>query len=299
MKTKFEENYKFCNPCDTSGILRRLINKIGEYEFNRKKRKEEQKDWYYKISDKVVLNPALIFARLIPYAYNTEEIKGNEENNKDKFLQLVKNETEKINEEIKKREFFIFERLKSIVNNLENLGYKVLNPPIEAELKWRLVIGLGGTHPYETSMTFHHIYGIPYIPASAVKGVTRHWVIQEYFEGKEKEALEKDEDFKKIFGTQEEQGKVIFFDAYPVGDIHLAIDIMNPHYPDYYEGREFPTDWQNPRPIKFLTVENTKFQFLLASKEKELLEKAKNWLEDALKESGIGAKTSLGYGIFE
>lgn len=51
--------------------------------------------------------------------------------------------------------------------------------------------------------------------------------------------------------------------------------------------------------IKFLTVQDTKFCFHLASKKKELLDKAKEWLKEALKEFGIGAKTSLGYGIFE
>jgi len=210
---------------------------------------------------------------------------------------------------------------------------------ISLNCPWRLVIGLGASHPQETSMTLHHIYGIPYIPSSAIKGVTRHWVVLKFAdenrdfiikEIKEKEnnnnpdfndvlkkvsnALEKGDDlnisisinnnnitFKElidIFGTQNQKGKVIFFDAYPMENINLKIDIMNPHYPDYYGGKEPPTDWQNPLPIKFLTVENTKFQFYLASKESTLLAKAKELLLDALKNYGIGAKTSLGYGIF-
>jgi CRISPR-associated protein Cmr6 len=44
---------------------------------------------------------------------------------------------------------------------------------------WRIVIGLGGAHVLETSMTLHHIYGIPYIPGSAVKGIMRHYFISE------------------------------------------------------------------------------------------------------------------------
>jgi CRISPR-associated protein Cmr6 len=75
---------------------------------------------------------------------------------------------------------------------------------------------------------------------------------------------------------------------------------MNPHYPDYYTKNEPPTDWQSPRPIKFLTIDsNTKFQFYIAGKDKELLDKTKKLLIEALKNYGIGAKTSLGYGIFE
>jgi CRISPR-associated protein Cmr6 len=106
----------------------------------------------------------------------------------------------------------------------------------------------------------------------------------------------------EIFGTQKQQGKVIFFDAYPIGEINLKIDVMNPHYPEYYSKGQAPTDWQNPIPIKFLTVENTKFQFYLAVRgenSNKILEKTKELCLEALKEHGIGAKTSLGYGIFE
>ncbi|MCX7948452.1 MAG: type III-B CRISPR module RAMP protein Cmr6, partial [candidate division WOR-3 bacterium] len=97
---------------------------------------------------------------------------------------------------------------------------------------------------------------------------------------------------------QEQAGKVIFMDAYPSGDIKLKIDIMNVHYPDYYSGNKPPADWQNPNPIKFLTVEDTSFTFYLISKDIELLNKAKILLKEALEEQGIGAKTSIGYGIF-
>jgi CRISPR-associated protein Cmr6 len=78
---------------------------------------------------------------------------------------------------------------------------------------------------------------------------------------------------------------------------------MNPHYPKYYSEGHPPTDWQSPVPIEFLTVENTKFAFYLASKikddrEKKLLDRARELLLEALKNYGIGAKTSLGYGHF-
>ena len=44
-----------------------------------------------------------------------------------------------------------------------------------------MVVGLGGESVYETSITLHHIYGIPYIPASSIKGVVRSWIITEVF----------------------------------------------------------------------------------------------------------------------
>ena len=54
----------------------------------------------------------------------------------------------------------------------------------EMSVDWRLVVGLGGAAVYETAMTLHHVYGIPYLPGSAVKGVTRsravavEWMVQ-------------------------------------------------------------------------------------------------------------------------
>lgn len=220
----------------------------------------------------------------------------------------------RINEEIERfkwnEEFLnsISRRLSNSFNSLKGQGYKSFD--VVLQLSFRMVIGLGASHPQETSMTLHHIYGIPYIPGSAVKGVTRHWIIASQFDNDEKKA-EEDKDFKDIFGTQAQAGKIIFFDAYPVDRINLKIDVMTPHYPDYYSKGVEPADWQSPNPIKFLTVEKTKFSFWLAVREKalveagrekaleELVKKAKEWLTDALKKYGIGAKTSIGYGYFE
>jgi len=315
---ELKEDYRLYNPYDTQRLLKNnnIISKIGKYEYNQRRRREEKKDWYY-ISLDAVKNPALIFGKFIPYTLEKKE----ENENKDKYLQLVIKETnfllQKTNllESLHKR---IEHWIKNTGNNLEKLV---------ATTSWRLVIGLGASHPQETSMTLHHIYGIPYIPGSAIKGVTRHWAVLKFADNNRKnnekfedaikriaEALERGDDlnmeidkitFKdliEIFGTQEKQGKVIFFDAYPVGEIKLKIDIMNPHYPEYYAGKEPPADWQNPVPIKFLTVENTKFEFYLGIKDKNsegLLDKTKRLLLEALKEYGIGAKTSLGYGILE
>jgi len=235
----------------------------------------------------------------------------------------------KINDEIDKfkwdKDFinFITFRKKQIITQLQKEGYKVKNSYLY--LSWRLVIGLGASHPQETSMTIHHIYGIPYIPGSAIKGVTRHWAILKFAEeisksensefekaiervskvlenGEKMDLKVEDLEFNQlieIFGTQKQQGKVIFFDAYPVGEIKLKIDIMNPHYPKYYSEGQPPADWQSPVPIKFLTVEDTKFQFYLVSKNEDLLKKSLDLFKEALKCHGIGAKTALGYGIFD
>lgn len=49
---------------------------------------------------------------------------------------------------------------------------------MQAQVSWRLVVGLGQEHVQETSICLDHIYGIPYIPGSAIKGVLRHYYIK-------------------------------------------------------------------------------------------------------------------------
>lgn len=179
---------------------------------------------------------------------------------------------------------------------------------------WRLVVGLGGASVYETSMTLHHIYGIPYIPGSTVKGILRNWMITQCFNSKEDEAY-KDIGFCRIFGSPsksalgEHQGSIRFFDAFPMEWPTIKRDIMNPHYGSYYTKSEAPRDDENPVPVSFLTVENTKFQFFIAVRAEdnlkiesgyfnqwEPLDVVAKWLPDALTGHGIGAKTAVGYG---
>lgn len=130
----------------------------------------------------------------------------------------------------------------------------------------------------------------------------RSYIILEKFDSKEEKALE-DDDFKKIFGSLEQEGEVIFFDAFPTSKPTIKVDVMTPHYKHYYSEGKAPTDTENPVPINFLTVENTEFEFFIASKEelKNLKIKDKSiidWFKEALVNYGIGAKTSVGYGYF-
>jgi len=75
----------------------------------------------------------------------------------------------------------------ALVNRLDDSRrsaeeYKVVEIGI-LRPEWRMVVGLGGESVYETSMTLHHIYGFPYIPGSAIKGVTRHHIITSLLSG--------------------------------------------------------------------------------------------------------------------
>ena len=172
-----------------------------------------------------------------------------------------------------------------------------------ATIDWRMVMGLGGETVLETDLTLHYLYGIPYIPGSAVKGLTRAYVTGEV-EGYKSNKIEDDnEEVKRIFGSQQQAGTVIFFDAMPIsGKAAFALDIMNPHYPEYYAGTKAPTNDQSPVPIAFLTVTDTSFMFALASRDSRYagdIKAAQEWLKVALQKYGIGGKTSAGYGYFK
>lgn len=121
-------------------------------------------------------------------------------------------------------------------------------------------------------------------------------------------------------------GLAAFYDAVPdPGERDLLqLDILNPHYPDYYrsEGKDAPSDDQSPTPIYFLAVRpGTRFSFPLrlaawprepgrdpAEKERIALlhglsrdqagERLRAWLRQGLETSGAGAKTAAGYGYF-
>lgn len=197
--------------------------------------------------------------------------------------------------------------------------------PFEGTIDWRMVVGLGGETVLETDITLHALYGIPFIPGSALKGLTRAYVASEeneYFvPGKKSDKLEASKEAKtdhprvqRVFGKETdkgtEAGTVIFYDALPVNGVAtFVIDIMNPHYPKYYETLKSnsitpPANDQSPVPITFLTVTNTIFAFALAPRnpnEPEHTEDvvlATQWLRKALQHYGVGGKTSAGYGYF-
>jgi len=238
--------------------------------------------------------------------------------------------------------FYKADKGKSVFNDVENYPFngikfslltqeiqksaEVLFPEFYATfalvIDWRLTIGLGTESVYETSINLHPVYGFPYIPGQSLKGITRSWIITENFNGDEKAAYQ-NETFCYLLGCpkesvlkKEHQGSLVFFDAYPTEKPTLKVDVMNPHYSEYYsdsKNTKPPADYYNPVPIFFLTVENTSFQFLLGIRNQDnksgndfktnsassFFDLGKKYLLEALKQKGVGAKTSVGYGYFK
>ena len=190
------------------------------------------------------------------------------------------------------------------------LALKVLRGKISG----RLVHGLGGAHARVTAITLHPIYGVPYIPGSSIKGTVLNWAVQAFFIDDEK--VEVQDDIQKeankliteIFGSQEQAGRVEFFDAFAAPGFNLIPDIMTPHFGKYYSKGESPSDSDKPVPVAFYTLKSDYIEFIIGVKRRKrnsdetdtdtLLDLVKAWMENALMEMGIGSKTSSGYGFF-
>lgn len=213
--------------------------------------------------------------------------------------------------------------------SLKSSGYVIKS--FSAEVANKIVVGLGGVSVYENDITLHHTYGVPYIPGQAIKGILRNYIVNKYVPNiSELDERQIDEIIKKeyplfseIFGSgnsryEENQGKIIFFDSYPDGNIKIDVDVMTPHHKEYYgtDSEKLPYDDDVVSPIKFLVVDNEvenrklKFIFNIAinknydfstyeKKEKSKIEDiVLNNLKEALFYIGVGAKTALGYGHF-
>lgn len=179
--------------------------------------------------------------------------------------------------------------------------------PFALKTDWRFVAGLGRKGPLEVGFTFHR-YGFPILPGSSVKGIARAGALLLY------KVKEDDAGFIAIFGRAPQRGEdesvaqaggAVFFDAIPARVPKLELDVMNPHFPQYYQGEALPTHWQSPVPVYFLTVApNTEFRFAvgwrvsLDDERRRLRDLAKQWLMAGLTELGAGAKTNAGYGYF-
>lgn len=172
----------------------------------------------------------------------------------------------------------------------------------------KIAIGIGIESPLSSLalMSLHPLYGVPYLPASGIKGVIRNAWIQEKADGSEEKAL-MDEQFRKLFGAGGnselgQKGDLVFFDAFPeVNSSKVVYDVITPHYKDYYnnEGKNPPTDDQNPNPLQFPIIKDGSFKIVIGqiSQEKNELKEIETIIKLAFERFGVGAKTSIGYGL--
>lgn len=176
----------------------------------------------------------------------------------------------------------------------------------------RFVTGTGNAHPLENGFTWHPTLGMPYLPGSAVKGLVRA-VIETALD-------DSDEARKRLlrlwFGTEakddvaEQAGALIFLDALPVAPCELKAEVLTPHMGKWYEKGDkdplkaevMPGDWHSPVPVTWLVASNLQLQFTILPRpgaEAIALDDVWEALEYGLSNIGAGAKTAIGYGLFE
>jgi CRISPR-associated protein Cmr6 len=177
----------------------------------------------------------------------------------------------------------------------------------------------------------HPVYGFPYIPGSALKGMAHAYACEVWLREQEKKPSAWGE-ICKVFGwapstwlhnlaerykvkdfipIESSIGSVIFHDAWPLQWPKLICDIVNNHHPKYYGADSEdtpPGDWEDPKPVYFLAVApGAEFDFPVSlhaaafrnQRPEELMRLACLWLLSALEHRGAGAKTNTGYGCFE
>ncbi len=198
------------------------------------------------------------------------------------------------------------------------------------------VTGMGNEHPLENGFAFLDPHGLPYLPASGVKGVLRT-AAEELASGEWGDTHGWDREFavdvgdyetfsaiELLFGHDPEKGQRVgatlfrgllqAWDVFPqVRGDRLMVEIMTPHQKDYYEGKASPHDSGQPNPISFLAVPaGSGFTFHLRIDRARLRvlglerELGQQWqalagaaFRHAFEWLGFGAKTSLGYGAME
>lgn len=198
---------------------------------------------------------------------------------------------------------------------------------VYGELRGRLAINLSDSLVQNAGICLDRHTGIPFIPGSAVKGVTRHVALAHLRAGDLSLA-----GFKAIFGTADadfkadgkcpgelspysgsvptdernQKGGVDFLSAYPIDrEPQIIVDISNVHRPDYYaSGNVRDLRHEKPRPNTFPVVEvGARFAFCVVpdaiAVSPDLVVRVRAFLVEAITTHGIGAKTAAGYGWFK
>ena len=168
-----------------------------------------------------------------------------------------------------------------------------------AHPEWRTLIGKAGHKILETDIVLHPVYGIPMIPASALKGLARRYA----------EAVDdaSPDTVHHLFGSDEEEemarGDLVFLDAIPLGVPVIERDVINPHWAASYGGPQNTpaADLLSPKPVFMMTLgKASRFLFGVASLSHDAaaVEQGVDWLQRGLAELGVGAKTAAGYGYW-
>jgi CRISPR-associated protein Cmr6 len=205
------------------------------------------------------------------------------------------------------------ERQISCLESYSELGAGILE--ISARSATPFLTGIGESTPTEVGMVFHRNMGIPYIPASSLKGAVRFAYCVNFAQANpdrvSKGMLEESDvpGLRELFGSSDSKntfrGGFAFMDCCAEQVPILKMDIMNPHFGKYYQNNHDrgPVEIESPVPIKFLVVEKDliyRFRGFFLNPEAMKFEKSLiQAFKTALTLLGLGAKTAVGYGRFD
>lgn len=183
---------------------------------------------------------------------------------------------------------------------------------LEAEVKGRMIVGLGSRGVLEAGIRLDHTWGVPVIPGSSLKGLAgaaahqltppkdAHWKKPETSDA----GARPDSDYDVLFGSTDECGAVRFHDAWWIPETGqgkpLRRDVMTVHHASYYQAPESaapppPSDTDSPTPIAFLSAVG-RYLIIIEGANDAWRRAAADFLAAGLRELGVGAKTNAGYG---
>ena len=167
-----------------------------------------------------------------------------------------------------------------------------------ARPQWRVIVGLGTNAVLGGGIVLHPVFGFPVIPATALKGISRgyaRWVL-------ERPQDELDTLLGKVDDEGALRGDLLFLEGIPTTSPVIERDVINPIFGPYYrDGGTPPANYLSPQPIFFLALGvRSPYRFGVASLsgDQEAVEHGARWLQGALTELGVGAKTGAGYGYW-
>jgi CRISPR-associated protein Cmr6 len=183
-------------------------------------------------------------------------------------------------------------RTESLASNIddESTGDQV-KAVITVEFPWRVRVGGPPGFRERLFPVMHPVYGIPYVPASSIKGLVRSWAQKHIGD---KKLIDKLLGYLK--GSQASMAAVEFLDAFPTG-CSLSADVATPQW-------AWTSDDKikyNPAPHQMLSLEGLELKIGLCQTSRnrgtDSVRTALEWLEKALLESGLGSRVSAGYGV--
>lgn len=159
---------------------------------------------------------------------------------------------------------------------------------VSVQYSWR--VRVGGLQGFRERLlpAMHPIYGIPYIPASSIKGILRTWAKKN-----DKSSDEINHLLGFLQGDKASMAAVEILDTFPTAP-SLSVDVATPQWT--WQGSQVK---YGPSPHQILSLQNLNLNIGLTHTSRgraEDVQVVMDWLEQAMLASGLGSRVSAGYG---